>query len=164
MAIQYYQVAGVLPNLQSTQLIDATRIKPSSFIAKFKDSSGKQSVLVDTTFVNLPRHLIPWTPSENLSLGDLAKGFFEYYWSVFDPNGQVVSIAAGAPFARRLPSGKGVMPRPVINGGSRTNSANGHPPLLPELRSREPFNEPEDWVTQALVVQDPFILGLYPSR
>jgi hypothetical protein len=165
MAIQYFQVAGLLPNLQSQQLISETKAARSTFWTVIKEAGGRtRSVSVDTTFADCPPAILPWKSGQHMSLGDLAIGFFQYYGHEFDSSKEAISVVFGGPLPRKywtptssdpsLPTPQ-VAPELVEEG--RHQGADGL-----GVESRDFFEEPRHW-TQKLIVQDPFILCAFPA-
>lgn len=137
LLIAFLQTRGILPNLQSEELIEAMQVEPTRFFSTPKRGMGRNrtkakitpSVGWDTTFVEgLEEHPEVWRGAEvdgDLPLRDLAKGFFE--WFVGDEDGSqpgldmnhhVVSIRSG-----------GLLPRqseyPPPNSGQPRQNGNG---------------------------------------
>ncbi|GAA6023145.1 hypothetical protein JCM10207_005741 [Rhodosporidiobolus poonsookiae] len=123
LVIAYLQRRGLLPNLQSPELIAQTGTEPRRFFSTPKGRSKRYKKIVrsvgwDVTFVEYDDGPPEGYEPEKADLVDLAEGFFAYYGGVrrspgvgegeeaeaeddvFDPRTDIVSIWNGEPLLR----------------------------------------------------------------
>ena len=112
LTISYLQSLKILPNLQDPTLIADLNIKRRQFFTRPKKASGRKSRQVvyasggigwDITFVEASEYLAAERGETVVapSVGELARGFFEYYTSAFAMDRDVASISSGGIFERK---------------------------------------------------------------
>lgn len=142
LVIAYLQQCEVLPNLQDPFLIASTATARQLFWSRPRQGRKGKKVTVqpsmgwDVTFLEKIPAGLNWTVAAGLELADLAKGFFRYYTTDFDPARQIISIQHGAPMDRVYPfvAKPDPPPRPLPAATPSTNAAelaNGDAPSAP---------------------------------
>lgn len=112
LTISYLQSLKILPNLQDQTLIADLNIKRRQFFTRPKKASGRKSrqavyasggIGWDITFVEAREYLAARGGEAVVppSVGELARGFFEYYTSAFAMDKDVASISSGGVFERK---------------------------------------------------------------
>lgn len=135
LTISYLQSLKILPNLQDPTLIADLNIKRRQFFTRPKKASGRKSRQVvyasggigwDITFVEASEYLAAERGETVVapSVGELARGFFEYYTSAFAMDRDVASISSGGIFERKSidrspPSPELTMDKLSIAGGGQ---------------------------------------------